>query len=97
MVCLDMTRKSNTRSNIVMDSTAFPHDLVQAQHDWNTTYRALTTSGNRHTTALRRRLLDLSGRIWWHPFWTTVPGNAPAARMELRRLARTQSRSEEAA
>ena len=73
-----------------MDSTAFPHDLVQAQHDWNTTYRALTT-GNRHTTALRRRLLDLSGRIWWHPFWVTVPGNAPAARVELRRLARTES------
>ncbi|MDX3772228.1 MULTISPECIES: hypothetical protein [unclassified Streptomyces] len=74
-----------------MDSTAFPHDLVQAQYDWNTTYRALTTSGSRHTTALRRRLLDLSGRIWWHPFWTTVPGNASAARVELRRLARTQS------
>ncbi|WP_354391668.1 hypothetical protein [Streptomyces atratus] len=74
-----------------MDSTAFPRDLVQAQHDWNTTYRALTTSGNRHTTVLRRRLLELSGRIWWHPFWTTVPGSAPAARGELRRFARTQS------
>ncbi|WP_327419874.1 hypothetical protein OG612_00670 [Streptomyces sp. NBC_01527] len=75
-----------------MDSTAFPHDLVQARHDWNITYRALATSGNRHTTVLRRRLLDLSRRIWWHPFWTTVPGNAPAARVELRRLARAQSR-----
>lgn len=87
-----------------MDSTPFPYDLVQAQHDWNTTYRALTTSGNRLTTsgnrlttALRRRLLDLSARIWWHPFWATVPGNVPAARVELRRLARTQSRGGEAA
>ncbi|MFF1847134.1 hypothetical protein ACFVW9_36340 [Streptomyces sp. NPDC058217] len=74
-----------------MDFTAFPHDLVQAQHDWNTTYRALTTSGNRRSTVLRRRLLELSGRIWWHPFWATVPGSAPAARVELRRFARTQS------
>ncbi|MFJ7948839.1 hypothetical protein ACIQ6K_35200 [Streptomyces sp. NPDC096354] len=74
-----------------MESTVFPRDLVQAQRDWNITYRALTTSGNRHTTILRRRLLDLSVRIWWHPFWATVPSNAPAARMELRRLARAQS------
>jgi hypothetical protein len=95
--CFDVTIKSNTRSNAVMDSTPFPYDLVQAQHDWNTTYRALTTSGNRPTTALRRRLLDLSARIWWHPFWATVPGNVPAARVELRRLARTQSRGGEAA
>ncbi|MFB6878567.1 hypothetical protein [Streptomyces sp. NPDC056323] len=43
----------------------------------------------RHTTALRRRLLDLGGRVQWHPFWSTPPGT-PAARVELRRLASLQ-------
>ncbi|MEV7817795.1 hypothetical protein AB0P05_45440 [Streptomyces flaveolus] len=34
----------------------------------------------------RRRLLCLSVRLWWHPYWETVP-SAPAARSELRHLA----------
>ncbi|XMN10867.1 hypothetical protein ACK8N7_35000 [Streptomyces griseobrunneus] len=35
-------------------------------------------------TELRRRLLALSARIHWHPFWSTPPGCLPAARVELR-------------
>ncbi|MGV9342952.1 hypothetical protein [Streptomyces sp. NPDC003688] len=42
----------------------------------------------RDTTALRRRLLRLSVRLWWHPYWETVP-SVPAARSELRHFART--------
>jgi hypothetical protein len=71
-----------------MAHTSFPHDLVQAQHDWNRTYAALATPQPLHTTALRRRLLRLSTRIFWHPFWSTGPGRSPAARVELRRLVR---------
>lgn len=41
------------------------------------------------TTALRRRLLHLSVRLRWHPYWNTRP-SVPAARTELRRLARTR-------
>lgn len=43
--------------------------------------------GLPHNTALRRRLLELSARIWWHPFFTASGGRAPAARVELRCLA----------
>jgi hypothetical protein len=76
------------RSNTEMDSTAFPDDLVQAQRDWDATYEALAAPRQHGTTALRRRLLRLSARIWWHPFWTTRPSGVPAARAELRRQAR---------
>ena len=72
-----------------MDSTAdFPDDLVQAQHDWSTTYRALAAPHPRHNTALRRRLLRLSVRIWWHPYWGTVR-SVPASRMQLHEQARS--------
>lgn len=72
-----------------MDSTtAFPRDLLQAQHDWNTTYRALATPRPAHNTTLRRRLLRLSAQLWWHPYWGTVP-SVPAARVELREAVRT--------
>ncbi|MFE9953463.1 hypothetical protein ACFYRJ_39410 [Streptomyces sp. NPDC005531] len=72
-----------------MEPTAFPQDLVQAQRDWIRTYEALAHPGLPHNTVLRRRLLELSARIWWHPFFTTGAGGAPAAaRVELRRLAR---------
>ena len=66
-----------------MDSTPFPHDLVQTQHDWNTTYAALAAPRPPHNTALRRRLLRLSVRLWWHPYWSTTPSE-PAERVELR-------------
>ncbi|MFL9659691.1 hypothetical protein ACJ7VE_39060 [Streptomyces sp. PB17] len=72
-----------------MDATDFPHDLVQTQAAWNATYNALTAPRPHDTTALRRRLLLLSVRLWWHPYWETAP-SAPAARSELRQLARAQ-------
>jgi len=67
---------------------SFPADLVQAQRDWYATYRELAASESpaARTTVLRRRLVRLSVRISAHPYWTTLPGTAPAARMELKEL-----------
>jgi hypothetical protein len=62
---------------------------VQTQHARNATYAALAAPRPSDTTALRRRLLLLSGRLWWHPYWDTVP-SVPAARSELRQLARAR-------
>ncbi|MCX4993286.1 MULTISPECIES: hypothetical protein [unclassified Streptomyces] len=70
-----------------MESATFPHDLVQLQAAWCRTYDALAAPRPTANTALRRRLLVLSARLWWHPFWSG-PGRMPAARMELRRQAR---------
>ncbi|MDJ0342090.1 hypothetical protein QMK19_01705 [Streptomyces sp. H10-C2] len=64
----------------------FPHDLLQAQRDWYTTYRLLADSQGTQTAVLRRRLQRLSVRISTHPHWATRP-DAPAARMELKQLA----------
>ncbi|MDQ1065217.1 hypothetical protein [Streptomyces canus] len=71
-----------------MGATRFPDDLVQTQHAWNATYDALAAPHRRDITALRR-LLRLSVRLWWHPYWDTAR-SAPAAPTELRQLARTQ-------
>ncbi|MFG3013776.1 hypothetical protein ACGFZB_25715 [Streptomyces cinerochromogenes] len=71
-----------------MDVTDFPDDLVQTQAAWNATYDALAAPRPRDITALRRRLLRLSVRLWWHPYGEADP-SVPAARSELRRLART--------
>jgi hypothetical protein len=67
---------------------SFPDDLVQAQRDWYATYRELAASGGAgsRTTVLRRRLVRLSVRISAHPFWASLPGSTPAARMELKQL-----------
>lgn len=72
-----------------MDVTDFPDDLVQIQAAFNATYLALAAPGPRDTTALRRRLLRLSVRLWWHPYWQAAP-SVPTARCELRRLARAR-------
>ncbi|WP_030705170.1 MULTISPECIES: hypothetical protein [unclassified Streptomyces] len=64
----------------------FPDDLIAAQREWHATYRALAAPRPRHATELRRRLLLLSVRIEWHPWWSTSAGWSPAARVELRRL-----------
>jgi hypothetical protein len=68
----------------------FPDDLLQAQRDWAIAYRQLARADRRFadTAVLRRRLNRLSAQIHAHPYWTTLPGTAPAARMELRQLAR---------
>ncbi|OKJ18444.1 hypothetical protein AMK23_35465 [Streptomyces sp. CB02130] len=70
-----------------MDRFSFPDDLIRAQQEWHAIYRALAAPRPRHATELRRRLLLLSVRIEWHPFWSTPAGWSPAARVELRRLA----------
>ena len=72
-----------------MNVTAFPDDLVRTQAAWNATYNALAAPRSRDTAVLRRRLLILSVRLWWHPYWETVPA-VPAARSELRQAARVR-------
>jgi hypothetical protein len=66
----------------------FPDDLLQAQRDWYTAYRQL--AGTEHpsqTTVLRRTLQRLSVQISTHPYWASIPGRAPAARLELKQTA----------
>ncbi|MDF2259752.1 hypothetical protein [Streptantibioticus ferralitis] len=71
-----------------MTSYAFPDDLLQAQRDWYTAYRQLAEAKHpAQTTVLRRRLQRLSVEISTHPFWATVPGRGPAARMALKQMA----------
>lgn len=72
-----------------MESFPFPDDLVEDQRAWHAAYRDLAHPHPHRTTELRRRLLTLSCRIQWHPFWSTPPGRGPAARIELKRYART--------
>ncbi|MFF5826033.1 hypothetical protein ACFY8Q_31560 [[Kitasatospora] papulosa] len=67
-----------------MDPHLFPNDLIRAQREWHDTYRALAAPRPRRATELRRRLIRLSTRIQWHPFWST-PAGTPAARAELKR------------
>ncbi|MEU1630700.1 hypothetical protein ABZ746_36590 [Streptomyces sp. NPDC020096] len=66
----------------------FPDDLIQAQRDWYAVYRQL--AGVEHEaqmTVLRRALVQLSVRILTHAYWASLPGTAPAARLELKRAA----------
>lgn len=70
-----------------MDRHLFPADLIHAQQQWHDTYRALAAPRPRRTTELRRRLLALSVRIHWHPFWSTPAGRTTAGRVELRQRA----------
>ncbi|MGW2137647.1 hypothetical protein ACWCW2_16760 [Streptomyces sp. NPDC001773] len=53
-----------------MCCSALPEDLITAQRAWERTYRSLADPANRQqTTALRRRLLELSAKMWWHRYW----------------------------
>ncbi|MFL0028472.1 hypothetical protein ACJBCE_36730 [Streptomyces sp. NBUL23] len=79
-----------------MDRIPFPDDLIRAQQDWHAAYRALAVPRPRGATELRRRLLHLSVRIEWHPFWSTPDGWSPAARVELRRRAGGHRRTDAA-
>lgn len=67
---------------------SFPNDLLQAQRDWYTVYGQLAAASHAsQTTVLRRTLQRLSVRISTHPYWATIPGRAPAARLELKQTA----------
>ncbi|MGW6286963.1 hypothetical protein [Streptomyces sp. NPDC055107] len=79
-----------------MERFPFPDDLIRAQREWHDVCRALAEPRPRHTTELRRRLLHLSVRIHWHPFWSTPDGWTPAARVELRRQTREARRADAA-
>lgn len=53
-----------------MRCSAFPEDLIAAQSAWERTYRSLADPVQRErTTVLRKRLLELSVQVWWHPYW----------------------------
>ncbi|MQY14626.1 hypothetical protein SRB5_47950 [Streptomyces sp. RB5] len=65
----------------------FPDDLLRAQRDWYTVYRLLAHAApGTPTTALRRRMYQLSVRVAAHPFWDTEAGT-PAARVRLKQAA----------
>jgi hypothetical protein len=63
-----------------MRCPTFPEDLIAAQRAWDRTYRALADPARcDRATALRRRLLDLSVRVWWHPYWREAGAGHRAA------------------
>ncbi|GGU56618.1 hypothetical protein GCM10010211_21880 [Streptomyces albospinus] len=65
-----------------------PERLIQAQTAWYSVYQQLADADNAsETTVLRRRLQRLSVQITTDPYWTTIPGRAPAARMALKQMA----------
>ncbi|MET9373968.1 hypothetical protein ABZX98_07435 [Streptomyces sp. NPDC002992] len=70
-----------------MEHQPFPLDLVRTQTAWTATYAALAAPGPGGTTVLRRRLLRLSTRLYWHPHWSALDAG-PAGRVELRALVR---------
>jgi hypothetical protein len=53
-----------------MEHAPFPPDLIELQAEWQLTYAALAVPHPVHTTALRRRLQTLSGRLLFHPYWS---------------------------
>ncbi|WP_043264045.1 hypothetical protein [Streptomyces sp. CT34] len=65
-----------------------PKRLVQAQAAWYAVYQRLAAADNAsETTVLRRQLQRLSVQIATDPYWATIPGHAPAARMALKQMA----------
>lgn len=48
----------------------FPDDLVTAQEAWTHTYEELARPHPTDITTLRRRLIHLSVKVYFHPFWT---------------------------
>ncbi|MFE3249832.1 hypothetical protein [Streptomyces sp. NPDC059209] len=70
-----------------MSPRTFPDDLVRTQRAWTTTYQTLAATHPADNTALRRELLRLSVRLFWHPYLAAHQ----AARPELRARARTSA------
>ncbi|MEU8825142.1 hypothetical protein [Streptomyces sp. NPDC048636] len=69
----------------------FPADLLEAQTDWYRAYWQLAHADPAASTAAgRQRLQELSARIAGHPYWQG-PAGTPAARMELKDLARREA------
>ncbi|MFF8279984.1 hypothetical protein ACF05T_28445 [Streptomyces lateritius] len=66
----------------------FPDDLVTAQRSWAATYEELARHGTARTTVLRRRLLRLSGKVYFHLYWDQP--RSTAGRPELAELARAE-------
>lgn len=71
-----------------MCCSALPEDLIAAQCAWERTYRSLADPANsQRTTALRRRLLELSVKVWSHPYWKQAgTGRRAALRSSAREL-----------
>ncbi|MER6914025.1 hypothetical protein ABT354_20320 [Streptomyces sp. NPDC000594] len=75
--------------------TLIPRDLVLLQRAWYDTYARLVSGAPDGRTVLRRRLLKLSARIQWHPYWRTVPaGTVSVRRSRVRALARAGGASQ---
>lgn len=70
-----------------MAASRTPPDLVAAQREWHRTYAALAAPAPADPTTLRRRLLLLSTRIWWHPAWGS-PGRRTSRGPEVAALRR---------
>ncbi|MFD7915619.1 hypothetical protein ACFV30_33730 [Streptomyces sp. NPDC059752] len=67
----------------------FPDDLITLQRAWQQTYTELAQApAGVGTTALRRRLIALSGTLCTHPHWET-PTAWRAVGVELRGATRT--------
>ncbi|MFE7094372.1 hypothetical protein [Streptomyces erythrochromogenes] len=74
-------------------SFRFPDDLVALQEAWLHTYAELAQApAEGGTTALRRRLIALSGRLCTHPHWTAPAGWRDGG-VELRLAARRRARA----
>jgi len=69
--CARCCSSSSWRRRLAASSCSFRAShggLVQTQDAWNATYNTLAAPHHCDTTALRRRLLRLSVRLWWHPY-----------------------------
>ncbi|MFC0843539.1 hypothetical protein ACFH04_07295 [Streptomyces noboritoensis] len=70
-------------------TTTVPSHILAAQTAWYAVYEQLATTAEGGA-AHRRRLLELSRRITAHPCWQS-PAGTPAARVTLKKLARTRT------
>ncbi|MER6251915.1 hypothetical protein ABT224_11160 [Streptomyces sp. NPDC001584] len=72
----------------------FPEDLITLQRAWQQTYAELAQAPTRAgTTALRRRLITLSGTLCTHPHRAT-PTVWRTGSVELRRATHTSVSTE---
>ncbi|MFD4740168.1 hypothetical protein ACFWNQ_22760 [Streptomyces virginiae] len=72
----------------------FPEDLITLRRAWQQTYAELAQAPTgAGTTALRRRLITLSGTLCTHPHWAT-PTAWRTGGIELRRATHTSVSTE---